>query len=177
MLPLRCMLCQIPAAKNDALIGRPRVAEVPWAVRQKGSKVINLVIELRKVDRIDQHWVHGNKPSMGIAKRRRCAGQGRGSGEGQRQPTRQDGHWWGLDLRWWQIWPNLRSSQIWGGDKFDQPSLQVPMELDESSARQGSEHADEVIPTLLYLWISFNSILSFLWISFSSFLSHLISCC
>ena len=46
MIPLRCLLCEIPAAKNDALIGRPRVAKVPRTVRHKGSKVVNLLIEL-----------------------------------------------------------------------------------------------------------------------------------
>ena len=58
----------------------------------------------------------------------------------------------GTEKDW--IWGGSKFDQIWGGDKFDQPSLEVPMELDESATRQGSEHADEVIPTLMYLWIS-----------------------
>ena len=41
--------------------------------------------------------------------------------------------------------------------KLNKPSLQVPMELDESSTRQGSKHADEVIPTLFYPWIIFSN--------------------
>ena len=145
MLPLRCMLCQIPAAKNDALIGRPRVAKVPRTVRHKGSKVVNLSIELRYV--VFKLWwkqtLQGN-----CQKKKMCKARSR---KRWRSKTIDQAARALIRIGW-----NLARH------KLNKPSLQVPMKLDESSTRQGSKHAYEVIPTLLYPSIN-SSNPSFLW--------------
>ena len=43
-----------PATNNNALVGRPRIAEVPQAVGHKGGKMVNLNIE--SLNQVSWSW-------------------------------------------------------------------------------------------------------------------------
>ena len=127
MIPLTCLLCEIPATKNDALIGRPRISKVPRTVRHKGSKVVNLSIELRYV--VFKLWwkqtLQGN-----CQKKKMCRARSRN--RWRSKTTDQAG--WALMIRigfsLFEVVTNLtkfeivtnftKQSQIWDRHKFDQ---------------------------------------------------------